>query len=88
MSVLEDLLKNMPDESDWFLRIMGKLDELVDEMEDGTSKAATRHVVGVLKNREEDLKGRDQLGADGKVRRQIALGTRPRGRERDSRLAR
>jgi hypothetical protein len=57
MSILEDLLKNMPNESDWFPRVMGKLDELVDEMEDGTGKAATKHVVGVLRDREEDLKG-------------------------------
>lgn len=56
MSTLETLLKSIPDEVDWFPKLMGKVDDLVDEMDDGDLKEGTVVVVNVLKEREEDLK--------------------------------
>ena len=57
MSILENLLKNIPDEDEWFPKLMTKLDDLTADMEDGELKDGTVEVVGVLKDREEDLKG-------------------------------
>ena len=56
MSILESILKNIPDEDDWLSRVMDKLTEFVGDMEPGELKDGTAVVVDVLKEREEDLK--------------------------------
>ena len=56
MSLLESLLKSIPSENEWFPKLMDKLDDFVGDMDDGELKDGTAVVVGVLKDREEDLK--------------------------------
>jgi hypothetical protein len=56
MSLLK-LFENIPNEDDWFPKLVNKLDEFVDKMAEGNPKDETEIIVSALKNRKEDFKG-------------------------------
>jgi len=55
MSILDSILKNLPDEDDWLEKALDQLDDLVGGLEDGTVKEGSEKIVDVLKNNKADI---------------------------------